>query len=113
MDIVECGEIWDGFGREPDDDNDALFLHTIVILRQGTQYYYAISKKRTRNSSDVDQSTLEPIPIPNSDIQPIFPPTGSTRAPEPLPRDCYIKMPSLTNYEDGDMFIASIMLSRG
>ncbi|KAL9045394.1 MAG: hypothetical protein Q9214_001552 [Letrouitia sp. 1 TL-2023] len=82
----------------------------MVILCQDAQYYYAISSHKMCKLSDIDQSALEPVPIPNSDIQPIFPTTGLTRAPEPLPQDCYIKRPRLTNYDNGDKFIASIML---
>ncbi|KAL9612218.1 MAG: hypothetical protein Q9167_003167 [Letrouitia subvulpina] len=107
MEILESNEMW-----TVDNDSEPFFAHTRVILRQGAQYYYAKSSHRYRNISDIDPLALEAVPIPDSHRRPAFPPTGLTRAPEPLPQDCYIKSPSLIQYEEGEgsTFIGSIML---
>lgn len=76
--------------------DDLVFSHTKLILKQGDQYFYATTKSR-----NVNQSTdrLDPLPIPTSKMWPSSP-EGLTRAPEPLPTDCFVKRPSLLDYGD-------------
>jgi serine/threonine protein kinase len=80
-------------------DGDLAFSHTKIILREGDQYYYAITSRRYLPTSEVDLLELDPVPIPASQIWPPFP-THFARAPEPLPQDCYVKRPSLLYYGD-------------
>jgi hypothetical protein len=82
-----------------EEDGDLAFSHTKIILREGYQYYYAITSRRYLTTSEVDPLQLDPTPIPASQIWPPFP-THFTRAPEPLPQDCYVKRPSLLYYGD-------------
>ena len=84
------------------------FSHTKIILREGDQYYYAITSRRYTDTSKVDLHELDLVPI--SQIWPPFP-TQFTRAPEPLPQDCYVKRPSLLDYGDGDDTKTSTELS--
>ncbi|KAF4637999.1 hypothetical protein G7Y89_g79 [Cudoniella acicularis] len=67
-----------------EEDGDLAFSHTKVTLREGEQYYYAITSRRYRSTSEVDLFELDLMPIPTSQIRPLFP-THFTRAPEPLP----------------------------
>ncbi|OBT69956.1 hypothetical protein VE03_00497 [Pseudogymnoascus sp. 23342-1-I1] len=83
-------------------DGDLVFQHTKIILRDASsQYFYALSEHRYSSASEIDPADLELIPIPSSQIWPPFP-ENYTRAPEPLPRDCYVKRPSLLLYGDTD-----------
>ena len=79
--------------------DDLAFSHTKIILRQNSEYFYAISKQRYRLSSDIDPSTITYTPIPSSCIMPLCP-TDITRVQEPLPPDYYVKRPSLLYYGD-------------
>lgn len=88
MEIVESSQ---AFTEEGD---DLAFSHTMVILKEGDQFFYATTKSRK-----VDVSTLDPKPIPTSQIFPLFR-DGLAKAPEPLPIDCYVKRPNLLNYGD-------------
>ena len=72
---------------------DLVFSHTKIILREGNQYYYAISSHRCLGFK-VDIHELNPIPIPSSQLWPSFP-TQFRQTPEPLPHDCFVKRPSL------------------
>ncbi|KAL3428265.1 serine/threonine-protein kinase [Phlyctema vagabunda] len=80
-----------------EEDGDLVFSHTKVILREGSQYHYAITNRRYRSTSEVDLRELDLVPIPASQIWPPCP-KHLTRAPEPLPRDCYVKRPNLLYY---------------
>ncbi|KAH8588263.1 kinase-like domain-containing protein [Bisporella sp. PMI_857] len=82
-----------------EEDGDLAFSHTKIILREGDQYYYAITSRRYLLHFEVDLLELDPVPIPASQIWPPFP-TRFARAPEPLPQDCYVKRPSLLYYGD-------------
>lgn len=96
MEVCEQNE---AFAEE---DGDLIFHHTKIILRQhDNQYLYAISNQRYSCATEIDPATLELIPIPVSQICPPFPETY-TRAPEPLPQNCYVKRPSLIHYGDTD-----------
>jgi serine/threonine protein kinase len=86
MEIYEKGEIWDG-----EDDNLA-FSYTKVILRKGDAFSYA--RTYVRLTSPINVEELDAIPIP---IQDIWPPYSAdlTRAPTPIPVNCYVKNISL------------------
>ncbi|KAL5345644.1 hypothetical protein ACLOAV_009398 [Pseudogymnoascus australis] len=96
MEVCEQNE---AFAEE---DGDLVFHHTKIILRQhDNQYFYALSKQRYSSATEIDPASLELIPIPVSQIFPPFPETY-TRAPQPLPQNCYVKRPSLLHYGDTD-----------
>ena len=78
---------------------DIVFSHTKIILREGNQYYYAITSRRCPAAFKVDLHELDLVPIPASHIWPSFP-AQFVRAPEPLPQDCFVKRPSLLYYGD-------------
>jgi len=65
-------------------DGELTFSHTKVILREGDQYYYAITDRRYHSASEVDPFELGIVPIPASKIWPPFP-MNFTQAPNPLP----------------------------
>ena len=94
MEICEQAEM---FAPE---DRDLAFSHSKFILREGNQYYYAISSHRCL-SSKVDIHELNPVPIPSSQLWPSFP-TQFRQAPEPLPHDCFVKRPSLLDCGDNE-----------
>jgi serine/threonine protein kinase len=79
-----------------EEHGDISFSHTKIILREGHQYYYAITNRR---ASKVDLSELNPVAIPASNVWPPFEKRFS-RAPEPLPSNCFVKRPSLLHYGD-------------
>jgi serine/threonine protein kinase len=82
-----------------EEDGDLAFSHTKVVLKGDSQYFYAISNRRYRHVSEIDPFTLDLTPIHGSQVWPVFP-ANFTRAPEPLPQNCYIKRPTLLYYGD-------------
>lgn len=82
-----------------EEDGDLSFSHTKIILREGYQYYYAVTSRRYHCNAEVDPSELSPVPIRTSKVWPPFP-SHFTRAPEPLPSNCHVKRPSLLYYAD-------------
>lgn len=95
MEVCEQNE---AFAEE---DGDLAFHHTKIILRDGSQYFYALTLRRYSSATEIDPADLELIPIPASQIWPPFP-ENYTRAPEPLPQNCYVKRPSLLHCGDTD-----------
>jgi serine/threonine protein kinase len=93
---MEVCEMKQAFEEE---DGDLRFSHTKIICKERDQYFYAITNLRYRSESDVDPAGLKTIPIPASQIWPPFP-KDFTRAPDPLPQNCYIKRPALIHYDD-------------
>jgi len=97
------------------EDGDVSFSHTKIILREGDQYYYAITSRRYTSEVEVDLRELDLVPIPVSQIWPPFP-TQFGRAPEPLPQGCYVKRHSLIYYggpggsPEGSAELASLLL---
>ena len=91
---------------------DLVFSHTKIILREGNQYYYAITSRRYPATSKVDLHELNPVPIPASQIWPSFS-AQFGRAPEPLPQDCFVKRPSLLDYGENEAsngYVSSLLL---
>lgn len=105
MEISESVEIF-----KPQDDT-YVFSHTKLILNNGSQYFYAVAvNHKLGQISEIEISKLQPVAIPGPDIWPPFP-TNLTRAPEPLPKDCYVKRQSLVEYgESEENTDASILL---
>ena len=95
MEICEKAEIF------VDNGNDNLeFDHSKLILRRADgEYFYAMTGRRIFQFSQIDVHELDAIRIPSDHIWPLADPTF-TRAPEPLPSDCYLKRPSLLYYDD-------------
>lgn len=58
---------------------------------------YVDPDRQCLSASEVDLVKLNPIPILASQIWPSFP-THFSRAPEPLPQNCYVKRPGLLYY---------------
>ena len=78
---------------------DLAFFHTKIILREGDQYYYVITRRRYSRTSEVDLHELDLVTIPISKIWRPFP-RQFVREPEPLNHDCYMKRHSLLCYGD-------------
>ena len=95
MEILEKSEVWKEVG------DDLQFDHTKIILKEGDDYFYAHSALRYRPQETLDPDHLEKHPIPSDHIWPSFQ-EGLTLAPDPLPDNSYVKVPSLTNYTEGD-----------
>ncbi|KAH8586090.1 serine/threonine-protein kinase-like protein [Bisporella sp. PMI_857] len=91
---------------------DLVFSHTKIILREGDQYYYAITSRCYFATSEVDLLELDFVSIPASQIWPLFS-RQFTRALELLLRDCYVKRLSLLYYGDTEAFteLSSLLLN--
>lgn len=77
-----------------------VFDHTKLILRRGSEYFFARAKWRRRSAPSADEiSQLETTKI---SIEDVWPPMKSsfTLAADPLPPNTYIKQPSLLHYGD-------------
>ena len=94
---------------EEDDDPD--ISQTKSILTNGTQFFH--TRADHHRKSEISPLTFEAVPIPNSQIWSTLP-AGLTRAPESLPRNTYIKLPSLLCFDDtdasADIHMTSILL---
>jgi serine/threonine protein kinase len=94
---MEVCESIDSYITEGDDH---IFDETKIILRKGEdEYFYAKSSQPLR-PAEVDIDTLDAVAIPMKHIWPLADPTF-TRAPEPVPENCYLKRKSVLDYEDG------------
>jgi len=67
---MEVCEQNDAFVEE---HGDLAFSHTKIILREGDQYYCAITSRRYPATSEVELLELDLVPIPASQIWPPFP----------------------------------------
>src|SRR5271170_2135920 len=86
MKIYDKGELWDG------DRDDLTYLYTKVILRKGDAFFYARTSQRLGSAIKIDE--LDAIPIPIEDVRPPYR-VDLTRAPVPLPVDCFMKYANL------------------
>lgn len=93
MKIMECLQAF----RE--DGDDWTFDHHSVVLSQGTEMFKAQSQIEFTIHQDIDAEQLDCplIPIPKEDIWPPFT-DDLTLAPRPLPKDTFVKKPSLVGY---------------
>lgn len=75
------------------------FAGTLVVYQAHGEVYHAISKARYSSSSEVEAEHL--MGIVNIPVSAYNPPASSElmRAPDPLPRDCYVKKPRLISYD--------------
>ncbi|KAI1187399.1 kinase-like domain-containing protein [Nemania serpens] len=74
------------------------FDHTRIILQRGDdEYFYAKISQRV-SEEEVNIEALDMTAIPVEHIRPLADPKF-TRAPEPLPANCYLKRQSLLTYE--------------
>ncbi len=97
MEICEHGEIF------VEKDDDLIFNHTKIILRDADdEYFYAKTNQRMTRVSIVDVNGLDTTRIPADHIWPLANPEF-TRAPDPLPSTSYLKRPGLLYYGLDDL----------
>ncbi|KAK3391220.1 kinase-like domain-containing protein [Podospora didyma] len=97
MEICEHGEIF------VERDDDLIFDHTKIILRDANdEYFYAKTNQRMTRVSIVDVNGLDTTRIPADHIWPLANPKF-TRAPDPLPPTSYLKRPRLLYYGLDDL----------
>jgi hypothetical protein len=77
-----------------DKDGDLVFDHTKLILRRGSEYFYARANRRVSSLSAVDISQLKLHKINTENVWPPMDPSF-TPVPDPLPPNSYIKQTSL------------------
>lgn len=104
MEILETAECFTGY------DEDLVFSHTIVILKNGEDFFFARVQGRYQSTADINPELLEPLTqIP---VEAIWPPysVDLTEASKPLPLNSYIKHPALVGYDEGDDFLSNALL---
>lgn len=89
VEVVASEQVW----RETD-DNDLVFDHIRVILRNGPRYFFARQQDRYAR---INFQNLALEEIPDTFLYAPLP-ADLTRAPEPLPANCYLKRPNLLEY---------------
>lgn len=92
-------EIWEKGEAFAEKDDDLVFDHSIIILRQGDDFFYSKTDQRILTSSTIDINTLQTTKIPTESLRPPISPQF-TQAPDPLPQNTYLKQPSLLDYAD-------------
>lgn len=85
-----------------EEKGDLVFDHTKIIVK-GTEdeYFYARIRRRLNSSSNIDLRALDLVKIPVDNIWPKLSP-NLTQVPTPLPKNSYLKQPSLIYYGDTD-----------
>jgi len=75
------------------------FAGTLVVYQADGEVYHAVSKARYSSPSEVKAEHLKNVA--NIPVSAYKPPASSelTRAPDPLPPDCYVKKPRLISYD--------------
>jgi len=92
MEVLERGESFEEI------NGDFRYAHTLIVYRVGGDVYHAITKSRCRFAAEVKLEELSNVVlIPTTTYCPLFP-SNYTRAPDPLPPNCYIKRPHLLSY---------------
>lgn len=93
IDVLEMNESFEEI------DGCFKFAATLLVYRTNNEVHHAVLKARYSSPSDVIAEHLEnDIRIPISAYCPPFS-SRFTRAPDPLPKDSYIKKPSLISYD--------------
>lgn len=110
MEILSKNEIW----RE--EAGHIAFDHTKILLKNGTQYFYAVDPHRYMHGSKPklsDISKLDITPIPESNVYPNYL-TDRSQAPKPLPKNTFVKGPALINFDTGnkDKYELAFMMLR-
>lgn len=101
IEALECFEECaptDSHADSPDDD--CMWSHIMVLLQEGDQFYNARTSDRQWNKDgdgDISLLEIEPQPIP---VESYCPPVQekSTLAPVPVPQDCYMKQPMVSEH---------------
>ena len=87
------------------------FSHTVLILQDNDDVFYASTPQRYRSDADVDVQKLSLSMIPPAHIWPAFP-RDLTQASEPISNESFIERPDLSAYdEEKDSRIAERLLS--
>lgn len=93
LEVLGTSEAYEEYGGE------YKFAATLVVYRDGGGVYHASSKARGTASPElIMELVTSKTPIPTAAYRPRFPSTF-TRAPDPLPRETYVKRPSLMSYD--------------
>lgn len=95
MDLCEQSEAF------TEEEGDLVFHHIEISLREGDEFFYAISNRRLLQATTVDLNPSQLIRIPTENVWPAFEPMF-TRAPEPLPVNRWVKTPCLIDYGDSE-----------
>ncbi|KAI9753197.1 MAG: hypothetical protein M1815_006315 [Lichina confinis] len=92
MEVFQKGEsyLWN------EDKGDFFFEHLMVILRENDHYFYAKTQTRLSHILPSDALALDRHPIPTWQFRPLYK-ESLTIAADPLPADCYVKHPYLTD----------------
>ncbi|KAI9717119.1 MAG: hypothetical protein M1812_004867 [Candelaria pacifica] len=97
--VVCKSDAWTS-SENPGEGPQAFNFTKLILQNNDGGFFYAKSNHRYKSNAEVDISQLDMHPILASHIHPLFPTTGLTQAPDPLPADSYIKRPSLLDYGD-------------
>lgn len=97
MEVQEQGEIWE------DVDGDLQFSHTMVIFREGDNYFHARYNDRMMLLAQINPKVLETHQIPTEHLWPVYS-KDLTLAPDPLPVNSYIKRPCMMQYAQNDPY---------
>lgn len=107
MEVLKRGESFKEINR------DFKYAHTLIVYCISDNVYYAITKSQCRFAAEVKvKELLNVVLILTTTFCPLFL-LNYTRAPDPLPLNCYIKRPHLLSYNRiHDTFNASRISER-
>ncbi|KAI1111698.1 kinase-like domain-containing protein [Nemania sp. NC0429] len=86
MEVLVHHEVW------TDTEDDLVYDHIEVLLRQGSRYY--IGSQKDRHAPIQPENITIVAELPDSYIYAPFP-AGLTLAPDPLPENVYLKRPDI------------------
>lgn len=93
LEVLEMNEIFE--------ESDGLyqFAGTFIVYRAESNLYHAVLKARYSSPANINPEDLSNIvQIPVSAYNPRYS-SELSRAPDPLPEDCFVKKPRLTSYD--------------
>lgn len=90
MELLECGESYEEI------DGEFRYAKTLVVYEFENNFYHAISNARMTEIK-MDE-LINAVLIPVTAYCPPFP-SNFTRAPDPLPINCFVKRPKLLSYD--------------
>lgn len=102
LELIQLGEAY----SEGDEPDDLQFSHTLLVLKKGSNYFYARSKDRKGGLNTLNLEDLNATPIPHDHIWPLMP-ANLTLAPLPLPLESFQKYQSLIDYADSTLKTAA------
>jgi hypothetical protein len=87
------------------------FAHNSILYRLGNAYYIGSSNVRYRSNEEVKfEDIFDSVLIPENALTCPFP-EHFTRAPDPLPPNCYVKKPKPENYSRSrPTYLADLLL---